>query len=521
MNRNSQLNIQGDIHLYSEDLHSSAAEEYILKMYLKEAKHLVNKLHGDFSFLIYDQEKNEYFGARDHLGVIPFYYYFQNGSFFYSTKLKDLVSHPETTPKINDDWVIRYLNGWEAEEHETAYTNIFRLPPAHILQINRGKLTTSRYWEMTKPESIDITRAEACEIFREKLTLAVKQRLPQDGTPLASELTGGVDSATITAIASKLGTQAYGFTHAAEHGNDERHLVNDFLIIHPNVKHQLITKKGVNIADDCRWVTQKLAQPPQAAVNEWARQLMQAAGDVGAKVIFSGFGGDEGVSQRATGCAYAEFIKNRQWHHLYREAKNYRPIAWPYTFCHIIYNYLLKSKPIFFDNSVDQNFLKKEYRLPPQKFKTGLSRKSTFEYTKHLLPNRGHTALRFEESYQLGSEFGLQYRYPLMDIQLLDFFNSLHAHCKVYLNQNRYLFRNESMADLTPPSIRYNYDKSIGGSIIPGLDEVWNTLDAELAQDFDLAFIDQAALTKIRTKETHSFPTYLIIACKEFYRIKS
>lgn len=515
----SNLSIQGDINLYPKTDTSSSLhiDECILDLYTQVPQKFIKDLYGDFSFLIHDQAKNEYFGARDHLGIIPFFYCFQDGKVFYSTKLKDLVNHPEITPQINDEWVIRYLNGWEAEEHKTAYNNIYRLPPAHILQVKNGTLTTSRYWEMTKPKTIKISRQEACLLFREKLTNAVKQRLPTDHTPLASELTGGVDSSTITALASQMSSPIHAFTHAAEHGNDERYLVNDFLKMYPNIHHQLITKKGTNVANDCRWVTKVLAQPPSSGVNEWARQLMQAASKSGAKIIFSGFGGDEGVSQRATGCAYAEFIQNRQWYHLYREAKNYRPIAWPYTFCHMIYKYLYKSKPIFFDNSIDQQFLKKEYRLPPQNFDSGMPRKSTFEYTKYLLPVRKHTALRLEESYQLAAEFDLQYRYPLLDIQLIDFYNSLPTYCKIYLNQNRYLFRNESMADLTPPSIRYNYDKSIGGSIIPGLDEVWHTLNNELGQVFNLPFIDQDYLIKARRDQTLLVPTYALIACKTLY----
>ncbi|EDM25710.1 Asparagine synthase, glutamine-hydrolyzing [Lentisphaera araneosa HTCC2155] len=514
----SQLDIQGDIHIYSHSSLAEQAEEYVLSLFTQTENNFVNKLYGDFSFLIHDQTKNEYFGARDHLGVIPFFYCFQNDKIFYSTKLKDLVHNPEITPQINDDWVIRYLNDWEEEEHETAYSNIFRLPPAHSLHYKNGNLKISRYWQMTKPETINISREEACRLFREKLTYAVKQRLPVDDTPLASELTGGVDSTTITALASKIDSAIHSFTHAAEHGNDERYLVNDFLEMHPEIKHKLITKKNVNIADDCRWATTHLAQPPRAGVGEWARQLMQAASESGSKIIFSGFGGDEGVSQRASGCAYAEFIKNHQWGHIYIEAKNRRPILWPYTFSHIIYKYFFKSKPLFFDNSFDQNFLKPEFRLPPQKQNHGLPRKSTFEYTKYLLPDRRHTAQRLEESYQLGAEFGLQYRYPLLDIKLIDFFNSLPTHCKVYLNQNRYLFRNESMSDLTPKTIRYNYDKSIGGSIVPGLDEVWTTLNSELDQVFDLPHINQHYIKQAHQEKHPTIPIYLLIACKELYR---
>jgi asparagine synthase (glutamine-hydrolysing) len=373
---------------------------------------------------------------------------------------------------------------------------------------------------MTKPETIDISREEACIIFREKLTSAIKQRLPENNASIASELSGGLDSTTITAIASQLGTKIYAFTHAAEHGNDERFLVNDFLKMYPDIKHMLITKKNINLADDCCWVTKTLAQLPCSGVSEWARQLMESAGNTGSKIIFSGFGGDEGVSQRASGCAYNELIENHQWGYLYREAKNHRKYLWPYTLAHLVFNYYFKSKPVIYDNSVNKNFLKKEFRLSRQAQSSGLPRKSTFEYTKYLLPNRKHTALRLEESYQLGSEFGLKYRYPLLDIKLLEFFNSLPAYCKIHLNKNRFLFRNESMADLTPKTIRNNYDKTIGGSIVPGLDEVWNTIENELNKTFDLNFVDQDYLNKAKVNRELEVPIYQLVSCKSFYQNK-
>ena len=475
------------------------------------------KTYQPFAFVIHNKSTQEYFGARDHLGVTPFFYCFQKNKLFFSNKLKDLLQHPEITPIINDEWLIRHLNNYEEAEDETSYSNIFRLAPAHILHIKNGTLRTSSFWEMPQPKTLNISRHEACEVFRSKLTQAVKKCLPKNNQLVACELSGGVDSSSITAIANLLGNPVHAFTHASSNGNDERNLVNDFLKMHPKISHSLIAKHKVDLAKEVQWATHTLGQVPRAGIAEFSMQLLSAASQTGAQIIFSGFGGDEGVSQRATGCAHAEFIKNRQWGHLYREAKNYRPFFWPYTFCHIIYKYFFKSKPLFFVNSLNQDFLKKEYRLPPQQLQQGLPRKSTFEYTKYLLPDRVHTAQRFEEDFQIASEFGLKYRYPLMDIELINFFNSLPAYCKVYLNQNRYLFRNETMADLMPQTIRHNFDKSIGGSTIPGVSENLNSLDKELDKEFMLKFIDQQYLQNHRNQKGFSFPIYPIIACEAMY----
>lgn len=446
-------------------------------------------------------------------------YSVKGDTLYYSDCLRSLVQHPDITPIINDDWVIRYLNDWDEEEHETAYKNIFRLPPGHKLSFLNNTPKITSYWEMTNPSELDISREDACLQFKELLFKAVEKCLPKNTLLLASELSGGVDSSSITAIAYKLGADIRAFTHAAEDGNDERFLINDFLTMHPKVQHSLITKTGAKVGEEVRWATQQLGQPPRSGIAEYSKQLFEAAAKSGAKNILSGFGGDECVSQRATGCAYAEFIAKRQWGHLFREAKQFRPLAWPYTFLHMIYKYHFKSQPIFFNRSLDLSFLKEEYRLPPQE-QCGMPRKSTFEYSKYLLPDRAHTSQRLEESYQIGASFGLKYHYPLLDSELIEFYNALPTYCKVYLNQNRYLFRNKAMADLMPQSIRFNYDKSIGGSTIPGVYDIRHTLQEEKLNEFSLKFLDQNYLQRVRKDPKLPFPTYYILACEELYKMQ-
>lgn len=498
-------------------LASNTPLELILELHLSGQLKLGLQILGDFSFLIHDHNKNEFFGARDHFGVIPFYYTFQNGALIYSTKLREIIDHPKVTPQLNEDWIIRHLNNWEEEAHETSYSNIFRLPPGHYLEVKDGKLSSQAYWTLTKPEEIQISREEACKLFRKELSRAVKVRLPEKNEVLATELSAGLDSSSITASALELGANVHAFTHAAESGDDERILIKDFLELHPELKHQLITKTGSNLIEQVIWSTRRLGQVPRAQIAEYSQELLAAASKTSAKVIFSGFGGDECVSHRSTGAAYKEAISHQQWRYLMREAKHARPLAWPYTLAHMLYKYLFQSKPYHFDNSIDQNFLKKEFRLPTFPG-LDLPRHKTFDYSKNLLCDRVHTAQRFEESFQIASEFGLEYRYPLMDLQLINLFNSFPLECKFYLNQNRYLFRNETMSDLMPTSIRYNYDKSLGGSVIPGVYDIWHTLDEATKQDIELKFINKDYHAQVKANNKLPFPTYQLLACETMYK---
>ena len=65
--------------------------EVILALYEKFGKKFVNKLNGIFAFAIYDKENNEYFIARDHIGIIPLYIGWDgNGTFYVASELKAL-----------------------------------------------------------------------------------------------------------------------------------------------------------------------------------------------------------------------------------------------------------------------------------------------------------------------------------------------------------------------------------------------------------------------------------------------
>ena len=54
-----------------------------------------------FSFVIYDKRKNEIFVCRDHTGIKPLYYYFDNNDFIFASEIKSLLKHPSVSKNIN------------------------------------------------------------------------------------------------------------------------------------------------------------------------------------------------------------------------------------------------------------------------------------------------------------------------------------------------------------------------------------------------------------------------------------
>ena len=73
--------------------------EVILALYREKGLSFVDDLNGIFGFAIYDVENDEYFIARDHMGIIPLYMgWDQNGTFYVASELKALEGYCTKIP---------------------------------------------------------------------------------------------------------------------------------------------------------------------------------------------------------------------------------------------------------------------------------------------------------------------------------------------------------------------------------------------------------------------------------------
>jgi asparagine synthase (glutamine-hydrolysing) len=149
--------------------------EVILAMYQKYGKSFVKKLNGIFAFAIYNKDKNEYFIARDHMGIIPLYMgWDKNGTFYVASELKAL---------------------------EGICTKIELFPPGHSL--NSGDSKPERWYE-TEWDTYESVKDNltSIETLHDALSDAVHRQLMSD-VPYGVLLSGGLDSSITSALAKK------------------------------------------------------------------------------------------------------------------------------------------------------------------------------------------------------------------------------------------------------------------------------------------------------------------------------
>ena len=149
--------------------------EVILALYQKKGLDFIDDMNGIFGFAIYDSEKDEYFVARDHMGIIPLYIgWDQNGTFYVASELKAL---------------------------EGVCTKIELFPPGHYLHSSTGEFV--RWYDRDWMEYDAVKDNEtSIDDLREALEAAVHRQLMSD-VPYGVLLSGGLDSSVTSAIAKK------------------------------------------------------------------------------------------------------------------------------------------------------------------------------------------------------------------------------------------------------------------------------------------------------------------------------
>ncbi|MCG8182674.1 asparagine synthase B [Tenacibaculum piscium] len=149
--------------------------EVILALYKEKGVDFLDDLNGIFGFALYDVEKDEYFIARDHMGIIPLYIgWDQNGTFYVASELKAL---------------------------EGVCSKIELFPPGHYMSSKDGKFVQwyKRDWE--DYNAVKDNETSISEV-KEALEAAVHRQLMSD-VPYGVLLSGGLDSSVISAIAKK------------------------------------------------------------------------------------------------------------------------------------------------------------------------------------------------------------------------------------------------------------------------------------------------------------------------------
>ncbi|MBN1481688.1 asparagine synthase (glutamine-hydrolyzing) [candidate division KSB1 bacterium] len=183
--------------------------EVILKLYELDGADSFARLNGIFAFAILDERygQSRLLLARDHFGIKPLHYYCKNDLFLFASEYKAILLHAAVERQLNPQALHHQINLRYNQTNETLIQNIFRLPPAHYMLIENGRITKIERYYHLKPE-IDYqkSRADWLADIPFYIKQAVKRQLVAD-VPIGVYLSGGMDSGSIVAMMREAGAE--------------------------------------------------------------------------------------------------------------------------------------------------------------------------------------------------------------------------------------------------------------------------------------------------------------------------
>ncbi|MBA5867370.1 MAG: asparagine synthase (glutamine-hydrolyzing) [Nitrospira sp. CR1.3] len=400
----------------------------------------LDRFNGMFAFAILDRKERELVLARDRYGIKPLYYAELPGTFLFGSEVKALLTHPSMRAEMDEEALLEYMTFQNFFTERTLFKSVKLLPAGCRLTLTLGRKTpeVQRYWDyaFTEPgvaASLDDYAEEFDRLFQQ----AVSRQLVSD-VPVGAYLSGGMDSGSITAIATRqienLRTFTIGFDlHSAsgiELGFDERDAAEHMSYLFKTEHYEMVLKAGdmERVLPRMVW---HLEEPRvgQSYPNFFAAQLASKFG----KVVLAGSGGDElfgGYPWR-----YYRAVVNDDFEHYVDKYYGYWQRLIPNTAIRDVF------QPVW--SKVEKVWTRDIFRDVFSHHAANLTRPE--DYINHSLYFEAKTFLHglLVVEDKLSMAHGLETRVPFLDNDLVDFAMRLPAAAKlgnlgevVRLNEN-------------------------------------------------------------------------------------
>lgn len=223
-----KLDLQSKGHIF----HSTGDTEVICEGLAAYGIDFIKKLNGMFAIAAWNKSTKELWLNRDRFGVKPLYIYLQDDVVLFASEIKAFLKHPLFKVEVNLSALNEYFTFQNVFSFDTLFKNVEMLPPANTIKIDleTKEITHNCWWDynFTQPDnsmSLEFAKTETERL----LSKAVAKQMVAD-VPVGSYLSGGMDSGSLSVLASKHVERMYTFTagfemsevHGVESGYDER-----------------------------------------------------------------------------------------------------------------------------------------------------------------------------------------------------------------------------------------------------------------------------------------------------------
>ncbi|TXH40221.1 MAG: hypothetical protein E6Q90_14680 [Actinobacteria bacterium] len=438
--------------------------ELVLAAYARWGSEAARQLRGEFAFGIWDAERREVYLARDPLGTRPLFVSRSSEAAVFATSLAAFRNLPGIQDAADPIWMACYIADLATgPQGPMALRDAVRVQAGHWAYLGATGLRTQRYFTLRDDAPWeDSPQPHWLVEYRNQLEAAGAFGADTDGL-LGVETSGGLDSSTLVALAALTRPDGGRGVHGLGYAVFER-------------ETDLILATSAMWGVECNHIFTRWDNGPEGELERRMdifdtvvghpcqhgsvlgfTEVLSAAQTIGVRVLLSGFGGDEGVTSQGFE-VLDELARRARWRELLLNFPS-RPVARPARVAQWLRGSRAQRASAL-DRATQARMRRVEAIFAPEIANAVLelqrpnatSPTPSANSTVLVSLNSPWRDIRLEQSAIYATAFGLEYRWPLLDADLIQQYLSTPAVWKMSHGVGRYLHRS-TMSDLLPKPI--------------------------------------------------------------------
>lgn len=290
--------LRKQLELLGHQFRSSSDTEVVAQAWEQWGVESVSRLNGMFSFAVLDTLKRTVTLVRDRYGIKPMYYYLSRETLVFGSEQRAVLAAGHVKRQVDTAGLYEYLTFQNILSSRTLLQDVVMLPAGHTLTVSAEFAHLNQYWDFDFRSRSDLDESnEYREELDRLLRQAVQRQLVSD-VEIGSYLSGGVDSGTITALATQeipnIKSFTCGFDVTSAFGRDATFDERDKARMAASLigtDHYEMTLTAADMSEAIEVVVSAIEEPRvgQSYPNYFAARLARRS----VKVVLSGTGGDE------------------------------------------------------------------------------------------------------------------------------------------------------------------------------------------------------------------------------------
>jgi asparagine synthase (glutamine-hydrolysing) len=437
-----------------------------------------SQLIGDFAIVIFFPQSGKVVLVRDAIGVRPLFYYNDAGSTICATTPKAILLASQTRLAKNEKWIARFLIDQfaVADSEETAYEYLFKVAPGRIVICERGKTTLNKQWK-TWQNTPPLTRQRDQKWVTQHRAKFVDAVFKRAGSGIVgAESSAGIDSSSIIATLCDLISPKYqkdlvcfGYADTALTAQ----LIEELSAVKGDLETLTVRSDAREISSsvDENAIDLSIMGYPISHANYVSGEVLKSYRETrDLKVVLSGFGGDEVITSFAHQYV-KELIDQRDFRTLYDIQSGGRVTKFLRCIRRLWFDFKEKrsASKIVTADPRDTSIYNPETikRFELEDLVKGTERRDSRRRTinSEIIEREltdPNIANRLECHTIFGRAYGVQYRWPMLDEELIQNYLDTPSIEKYGPNGTTRYLHKRAMAGIVPDSINWRPNKVLG-----------------------------------------------------------